>query len=487
MIEIKKYDDRYIYLSYDKGENYNKLIDFLYDYFTYEVEANKLQKKKMYGYIEKKHLFNKKKRSVPNGMLLDLCKILKANKIEYKVSKELIDFNSKEWVDEQYKSFLDSDCSEDITPFPHQEKAIKEFLRRKKGFGELATSSGKSFIIYVIACLLAKLDNKVLIITDSINLVEQLKQDILSYTKNPQYWGKYVKGIYATSKDDKYDENAKVIISTYGSMRDEPEYFQDFNCVIVDEGHKATSNSITDIINKCWYAEYRIGMTGSLNGTREHELKTTALFGQIISIITARELIDKGMATPLKIEIVKLKRNRNPVFDSYPEYVDYLINDYPRMDYIVDEAIKLNKNVILLFNQRKFGKALYNTVLQRLKGEKRNVEYIDGEISVDERIRIKDSFETNDNVILVASYKTISTGVNAPNLRAIIFAQPIKSKISTVQSVGRVIRKSKGKDQAYVIDYWDTYGWGQYHSRQRKDIYKEEGHEWTEKTVEIEI
>lgn len=57
--------------------------------------------------------------------------------------------------------------------------------------------------------------------------------------------------------------------------------------------------------------------------------------------------------------------------------------------------------------------------------------------------------------IIIASFGTTSTGVNIPNLKNIIFASPTKSKIRTLQSIGRVLRISKTKNEAVLFDIAD--------------------------------
>jgi hypothetical protein len=54
---------------------------------------------------------------------------------------------------------------------------------------------------------------------------------------------------------------------------------------------------------------------------------------------------------------------------------------------------------------------------------------------------------------------TFSTGVNIPSLRNIISASPSKSKIRNLQSIGRVLRKSAGKDGATLYDIADDLTW----------------------------
>ena len=50
---------------------------------------------------------------------------------------------------------------------------------------------------------------------------------------------------------------------------------------------------------------------------------------------------------------------------------------------------------------------------------------------------------------------TFSTGINIPKIKQVIFAHPSKSKIRTLQSIGRGLRKPKGKSDVVLFDIVD--------------------------------
>ena len=51
----------------------------------------------------------------------------------------------------------------------------------------------------------------------------------------------------------------------------------------------------------------------------------------------------------------------------------------------------------------------------------------------------------------------MSTGVNIKNLHHVVFASPSKSRIRVLQSIGRGLRKSKGKDSVLLYDIADDF------------------------------
>lgn len=73
-----------------------------------------------------------------------------------------------------------------------------------------------------------------------------------------------------------------------------------------------------------------------------------------------------------------------------------------------------------------------------------------------------------------------STGVNIRRLDNVIFASPSKSKIRNLQSIGRVLRKGNGKENATLYDIVDDLQIGTHknyavqHFMERVHIYSSE-------------
>ena len=73
-----------------------------------------------------------------------------------------------------------------------------------------------------------------------------------------------------------------------------------------------------------------------------------------------------------------------------------------------------------------------------------------------------------------------STGINIRNLHNIIFAMPTKSTIRTLQSIGRGLRQSEGKEVATLYDIADDMRYKKHinftlrHFVERTRIYNEE-------------
>jgi type I site-specific restriction endonuclease len=92
----------------------------------------------------------------------------------------------------------------------------------------------------------------------------------------------------------------------------------------------------------------------------------------------------------------------------------------------------------------------------RDKAENRKVFFVHGGVDGEERESIRAIVEKENNAIIVASYGTFSTGINIKNLHNVIFASPTKSRVRTMQSVGRGLRISDTKDSVTLFDIADN-------------------------------
>ena len=100
------------------------------------------------------------------------------------------------------------------------------------------------------------------------------------------------------------------------------------------------------------------------------------------------------------------------------------------------------------------GEILYNSINSSVNDE-RKVFFVHGGVDADERESIREITEQENDAIIVASYGTFSTGINIRRLHNIVFASPSKSRIRNLQSIGRVLRRGRGKVKSLLYDIAD--------------------------------
>jgi len=253
--------------------------------------------------------------------------------------------------------------------------------------------------------------------------------------------------------------------------------------VIGDEAHQFKAKSLTAIMEKCTEAKYRMGTTGTLDGTQTHQLVLEGLFGPVHKVTTTKDLIDSNQLAKLDIKMLLLKYKEEHCKEisklKYQDEIDFIVRYTPRNNFISNLALDQDGNTLVLFNYvEKHGKPLHNILNEKLKGKKRRLFYVSGETDVDTRESVRSITEKENDAIIVASLGTFSTGINIRNLHNIIFASPSKSQIRVLQSIGRGLRKSDRDTQVFDIAddlHWKTKkNYTLNHAAERIKIYSKE-------------
>ena len=347
-------------------------------------------------------------------------------------------------------------------PRDYQVNSFVHAIRSKRRIVLSPTGSGKSLLLYLVSMRLLTRGKKGLIIVPRSALVEQLYSDFDDYSvKNGKNMEKYCHRVY--SGRDKVTDKP-ICISTWQSLYKMPkEYFEQFDYVICDEVHQAQAKALTDIIGKCTKAEYRIGVTGTLSGAKAHEWQLVGLFGQIFRATTSKELMDKKQLAELTIKCLLLKYSEEECqymkSASYQDEIKYIVSNPERNKFIVNLALSLEGNTLLLFNfVESHGAILYDMLSKRVK-DGRKVFFIHGKTEVEDREQIRKIVESQRDAIIVGSVGVLSTGTNIVALDNVIFASPSKSKIRNLQSIGRGLRISDTKKSATLFDIADDFKW----------------------------
>lgn len=462
-------------------------IEQLAEHFTFEVPGSKFSPKHVNnggnwdGYIR---LLNRM-----TGMLyLGLAPkaIVMAYEIGYKIA---IDPNLKP-SEKDYATAVEQfikDLNLPFDPHDYQVDTLNQVLNRKRMIVISPTSSGKSLIIYFIAKFLNK---KVLIISPRVGLVKQLSKDIIDYG--------YKENIHAIMAGTAKQTDDLITISTWQSLVKLPrKYFEQYDILMGDEVHLFDSKSLVGIMEKTNTIEYKIGLTGSLKGTKTHELVLTGLFGPVYETISTREMIDRGISSDVKIIVIVFIHNEQtqkqlPANHSYQEENDMIIQNVKRNKYIAKLVESMKGNTIVMFRKiEKHGASLKQIIEETGK----TVHYIHGGIKADAREEIRQMFENVQDEVLLASSGTMSTGISINNIQNMIQGNAIKSQIDVVQTLGRGLRKDGKANMLTFVDLADKftrikgkteeYGYSYKHLLERLKIYNEK--ELPYKIIEINL
>jgi superfamily II DNA or RNA helicase len=297
-------------------------------------------------------------------------------------------------------------------------------------------------------------NKKTLIIVPTIGLVNQMASDFVSYG----YQGVIHKSTDGLDKSN--DIPADIVITTWQSLDNgktkmlKPWYKQ-FEVVFGDEAHGCKAATLVSILGKLENCKYRFGTTGTLDGDPLNEATIEGLFGPKFKSITTKELMEQGYVADLKIKCIVLKYPEEIAKQvkgmSYQDEVNFLTTNEERNKFIKNLTLSLKGNKLVFFRLNDHGEKLY----QLIKESGDNAFYIDGTIKSDVREEIRHAIEDEENATLVASLGTTSTGISINKLHHMIAAHPSKSKIKVLQSIGRMLRMHKEKNEAVLYDIVD--------------------------------
>mgnify|MGYP001046987590 CR=1 FL=1 len=382
--------------------------------------------------------------------------------------------------------------------YMYQPECAFEAIRNKIARIEVGTGGGKTMITYLycrymLRKVLPQLNTdarKILIVVPRKMLAKQLQDDFAEYdSEMPENDRISVQTIYSGAK--KID-NAEVVVGTYQSLYEyEQEYYDDFFTLICDEMHTAKSYSIrNEIFNKMLKMQFAFGMTGTMPkyNTLDY-LDVVSIFGDAVHIRKARQLIDSGVATPVKLHAIKInyegkieefcKRLKEAGITGTEKLQEEkrLFQNMPERNEILRKLMAgFDGNTVILVDTVSYCELLKNFINEKFP--ERPCSVIHGKTSNDEREQIKKDIEKSDHYVLVATYGTMSTGVSINKIMNIFFVDGGKSEIRIKQSIGRGLRLHPEKEFLNVFDFQDNMKgssfWNQ--ALERNRIYRDEGH-----------
>ena len=302
----------------------------------------------------------------------------------------------------------------------------------------------------------------------------------------------------------------KELLNDEGGLfgKDENKNYGIFDLIICDEAHRTTgvtlkgsddSNFVKVHYNDFIKAKKRVYMTATPR-LYSDEAKSKAdkaeavlcsmddrnLYGDEFFRIGFGEAVEKGLLSDYKVLILTIKEdNISPTLKRYltneageinaddagkivgcinalskkmiGDAQEILKSDPEPMHKAVAfcKSIKDSKQITDLLNNCKDEYLADLTVEEREGIVNVNARHIDGTMSApvrDEKLTwLKSASEADNECRILTNVRCLSEGVDVPSLDAVLFLSPRNSQVDVVQSVGRVMRTSKGKKYGYII------------------------------------
>lgn len=485
-VTISKYNETYMHIESTE----ESILSDICEYFSFEIENRQFNPSVRYGKWDGIiRLFNRRTNLMYIGLHDKLIEVLKQHGHSFRSTVSIGggDLTNNDLLSVIRENIPVSTEGVTIEPYPYQLDAIRHMVNSDRSVVLAATSAGKSLILYLTIRMYQLMpafeDVRMMVVVPSSGLVEQMYNDFDDYSQLDDNWDvsdqcQRVSGKYSKSL------SKNIIITTWQSATklDAQELNETVGAVFVDECHTCKGTVLKDMLERLDTVGIRHGLTGTLDNVESNELMIQGLLGPSKRIVSAIDLMNNGAATVVDIHQITinypdsakkyletLKSECKEGTEKYRVEMEFIESYEPRHEMIKTICDSYAGNTLLLYSHLAHGEALTEVLDNTLS--------INGDVKVLEREEIRQQMEREYGVNLVASYGTCSAGISIKNLHNMVLTAPSKSVIRVLQSVGRMMRKHKSKERAFIIDIVDNLGDDCYsvsHACERLKYYRNE-------------
>jgi superfamily II DNA or RNA helicase len=190
-----------------------------------------------------------------------------------------------------------------MLPFrDHQATAVRKIIRHQQGMYEAPTGSGKT--VTCIGFLTTKTPERTLILVDQLGLLNQWRKELAKWLGvNIDDIGQIGQG--------KWNEGARITVATVqtiwsalkkGLITD--EWFDSFDCVIVDECHHVQAETVQDIVGS-FSAKYRFGVSATPDRDNKKFEFALNVLGEVFHRDGEDELREAGLLMTPTVKVVQ--------------------------------------------------------------------------------------------------------------------------------------------------------------------------------------
>lgn len=306
--------------------------------------------------------------------------------------------------------------------------------------------------------ILAQNDIRSIVIVPSDDLVKQTVETLRQ--------GLVDVGTYSGASKDIHHS---VVVATWQALQNNPTLVREFQCLICDEAHGAKAKVVGELINKAGgRIAYRFGFTGTMPKPEIDRLTLQGSIGEVLFSITAAELIEMGYLSELEITPIETNEGLGEDFPDYASEKAFLSKCEARMDFLADYMIAKTEehgNTLVLVNSVKQGKALQALIKDSV--------FLHGADDSATRSMWYNTFENRDDLIVIATFGIASTGISIDRIAHLALIDAGKSFTRSIQSIGRGLRKGRGKSYVHVSEIYSSLKWSKKHAKLRMSYYKE--------------
>lgn len=377
----------------------------------------------------------------------------------------------------------------EITFRKEQAKLIQIATKEKRGIIKSPTGSGKTVLAGGLISQFPKANcifivHTAALFSQTIKKFQKWFNNDIGWIGSGEYNPKRITICMIQSVNKILMKDKKIKKYKHEKYEEFSDLLSEQHIVIIDEMHHLCQQNghYIELMEHC-LAEIRIGLTATTNPPKsktKEALVGEGYLGPIIGEFTLEEGIEKGILAKPRLKLIPVPFNAdiaNLYKKSYPQmYKNGIILNRQRNKLIAKEAalmINQGKSVLIMLVDVVHGHA---AMIQEILLDVYEYEsfIVNGGTKIDLREEIKSNLKSK-NIKCVIVTNCWSEGVDIPSLDVVILAGGGKSEIRVLQTVGRGLRTSEGKEEILIIDLLDPYPYLAQHTLERLRVYYEMG------------
>lgn len=305
----------------------------------------------------------------------------------------------------------------------------------------------------------------------------------------------YFEGVQKRYKKLLYSLNEEAYEKYYDAI----DLLNNTRAVVCDEAHRAGAESYWKVFHYLTNARVKVGLTGTLDKTKKISMAhIRGLFGKDLVKVTNKQMIERGVSARPHIRLVPIDEptdlepriqatmmakgySQLPTADLLSYQIAYdlgVVHNEYRNRVVAELAYKasskLDKQAVLIMVTSIEHGELIGEQLDKLGAE---YQFLQGKDDSATREKAIDDIVSGKLKIVIAT-KIFEAGIDIPNLKVLILCDALKSYISVIQKIGRVLRVMPDKRDVFIFDIVDrTQNLLFKHAQDRVRYYKDEGFE----------
>lgn len=345
----------------------------------------------------------------------------------------------------------------------HIAQVLDAFKNQRSIMLQMPTGTGKTHVFCEIAKHFYKDKNsrgRILILAHRKELIGQIKERTAEFNLPA---GIIQAGHKLSEKEDERQIQIASIQTLYN--RKKVLYLKNISLIIIDEAHHVPSKTYLEILKVYKKKETKLlGVTAT--PIRLDGKGFDRIFEGLICSYPIKWFIRNGYLTPVKhfaSDIIKVENSWLKMCSyKYEEYDDKITEKYYLGGTVMADIIESYKK----HGENKKSVVFAVTIKHAEEIAKRFIEAgyeafaISSATGINERDQKVQDFK-NGKIQVLVNVDIFSEGFDCPDIEVIQIAKPTKSLVKYLQMVGRVMRTSKDKRHAIILDnacLWHDHG-----------------------------